>query len=94
MLEIDSDKASMEVPSPCSGVVREILAAEGDEVEVLSVVARIEEGAVAEVAASSDPEPAVEEGARAVSRELLRLGVRVDELQRRRTFARGRADAR
>ena len=32
--EIDSDKASMEVPAPESGVVSECLAAEGEEVAI------------------------------------------------------------
>ncbi|MCB9743209.1 MAG: 2-oxoglutarate dehydrogenase complex dihydrolipoyllysine-residue succinyltransferase [Alphaproteobacteria bacterium] len=44
VLEIDSDKASMEVPSPVDGVVQELLAEAGDEVEIGAVVARIAEG--------------------------------------------------
>ena len=39
MLDIDSDKASMEVPAPVTGVVLELLAGEGDEVAVSAVVA-------------------------------------------------------
>jgi 2-oxoglutarate dehydrogenase E2 component (dihydrolipoamide succinyltransferase) len=45
IVELDSDKASMEVPSPASGVLKEHLADEGAEVEVGSVVARIDDAA-------------------------------------------------
>ncbi len=56
LVELDSDKASMEVPSPTSGVVTETLAAEGDEVDIGSVIARIDETASAPppTAASTD----------------------------------------
>ena len=43
VLEIDSDKASMEVPANAAGVLVEQLAEEGDEVPVLAVIARIDE---------------------------------------------------
>ncbi len=49
--EIDSDKASMEVPAPESGVVSECLAAEGEEVAIGAVIARIEAGAAPTTAA-------------------------------------------
>jgi 2-oxoglutarate dehydrogenase E2 component (dihydrolipoamide succinyltransferase) len=45
VLEIDSDKASMEVPSPTGGVLTERLVEEGAEVPIGGVVARIEAGA-------------------------------------------------
>jgi 2-oxoglutarate dehydrogenase E2 component (dihydrolipoamide succinyltransferase) len=51
ILEIDSDKASLEVPSPVDGVLSEQLAAEGEEVAIGAVVARIAEGAAAPAAA-------------------------------------------
>jgi 2-oxoglutarate dehydrogenase E2 component (dihydrolipoamide succinyltransferase) len=47
LLELDSDKASMELPAPVDGVLLEQLAAEGDEVAVGALIARIEEGAAA-----------------------------------------------
>ncbi len=53
VLEVDSDKASLEVPAPVGGVVGEHLVAEGDEVPIGTAVARIEPGevpAVTEVA--------------------------------------------
>lgn len=48
IVELDSDKASLEVPAPVSGVLRELKAEEGDEVLIGSVIALIEEGAQAE----------------------------------------------
>lgn len=58
VLEIDSDKASMEVPAPVDGVLTERLAAEGEEVAIGSVVARITEGAASAVVIA---EPKAEE---------------------------------
>jgi 2-oxoglutarate dehydrogenase E2 component (dihydrolipoamide succinyltransferase) len=47
LMEVDSDKASLEVPSPVSGTVIELAAEEGDEVGVGSTIAWIDEsGAV------------------------------------------------
>ncbi len=40
--ELDSDKASMEVPSPVSGKVVELLGGDGDEISVGAVLARID----------------------------------------------------
>ena len=42
LFEIETDKVSMEVPSPIAGVLTEILAAEGEDVEVKGVVGRID----------------------------------------------------
>lgn len=58
VLELDSDKASMEVPSPASGVIREVLAAEGEEIAIGAVVARIEAGAVARAPSAETAAPA------------------------------------
>jgi 2-oxoglutarate dehydrogenase E2 component (dihydrolipoamide succinyltransferase) len=44
LLELETDKASVEIPAGASGVVR-VLKKEGDTVQVGDVVARIEEGA-------------------------------------------------
>ncbi len=68
IVEIDSDKASMEVPSPASGVVAAHKVEEGDEVPVGSVVAVITEGAAASSqaaapAAEAAPAPAESPGA-------------------------------
>lgn len=44
LMEIDTAKTTTEVPSPASGVVMRLLAAEGDTIEVYAVVAEIDEG--------------------------------------------------
>ena len=54
VVEVDSDKASMEVPSPVDGVLTETLAEEGEEVAIGVVIARIEAGEVAAEAAPSE----------------------------------------
>lgn len=71
LFEISTDKVDSEVPSPAAGVLTEILANEGDEVEVGQVLARIgdagdapaappaaEPAAEAAPAPAPDPEPA------------------------------------
>ncbi len=58
LLEIDSDKASMEIPSPADGVLTEQLASEGDEVAIGAVVARLGEGSGAAEAPAADEAPA------------------------------------
>jgi len=61
LLEISTDKVDTEVPSPATGVISEILVAEGETVAVGTVLARIggEAGAAAPVEAAPD-EPAPE----------------------------------
>jgi len=54
IIEVDSDKASMEVPSPVSGVLTEQLCEEGDEVSIDAVLGRIEEGAAATAKPAAD----------------------------------------
>src|SRR5580765_7244245 len=68
LLEISTDKVDTEVPSPGSGVLREILVQEGETVEVGTVLARIggEPGA-APAATSLPPEPATQPAADEVS---------------------------
>lgn len=56
LLEIDSDKASLEVPSPTSGKVVELLVGEGDEADIGSVIAVID--ATVDVGSASAPAPA------------------------------------
>lgn len=45
VVEVDTDKVTEEVVSPVAGTIAEILAEEGDEVKVDSVLAIIEEDA-------------------------------------------------
>lgn len=63
LIELESDKATMEVPSPAAGVVKEIKVSEGDTVSMGSLVLVLEtEGAgdAAPAAASAEtPAPAV-----------------------------------
>jgi 2-oxoisovalerate dehydrogenase E2 component (dihydrolipoyl transacylase) len=54
MLEVDTDKVSAEVPSPVSGILREILAQEGQTVQAGAEIAVVEVGADGEVAASPE----------------------------------------
>jgi pyruvate/2-oxoglutarate dehydrogenase complex dihydrolipoamide acyltransferase (E2) component len=42
LLEVEAEKANVEVPSPYDGTVVEILAQEGEMVEVRTVIARID----------------------------------------------------
>ena len=42
MVELVTDKATLNLPAPVSGVLKEILVSEGDEVRVGQVLARIE----------------------------------------------------
>ena len=62
ILEVDSDKASMEIPSPAAGVITEVIGEEGDEVDIGSIVARIDTDATA-----AAPAPAAEEAPAAAS---------------------------
>jgi pyruvate dehydrogenase E2 component (dihydrolipoamide acetyltransferase) len=56
LLEIGTDKVDTEVPSPASGVLREILVAEGETVAVGTVLARIATGAAADPAQLRTPQ--------------------------------------
>jgi pyruvate dehydrogenase E2 component (dihydrolipoyllysine-residue acetyltransferase) len=63
LFEISTDKVDSEVPSPVAGVLTEILAVEGEEVEVGQVLARIGDAGstpAAESAAAPAPPPPVE----------------------------------
>ena len=42
LVELVTDKATFNLPSPVSGVIKELLVAEGDEVTVGQVLARLE----------------------------------------------------
>ncbi|MDE0215381.1 MAG: 2-oxo acid dehydrogenase subunit E2 [bacterium] len=58
LFEVSTDKVDSEVPSPMSGVLVEIVAAEGDTVEVGEVIAILsEDGAAAPSPVDAPPEP-------------------------------------
>ncbi len=59
LFEVSTDKVDSEVPSPVAGTLTEILAAEGDLVEVGEVLCRVGETGAAPVT-EPDPVPAVE----------------------------------
>ena len=59
MLEVDTDKVNAEVPAPVSGVLREILAKEGETVQAGAEIAVVEVGGDAKVTATPEaPAPA------------------------------------
>ncbi|TPW27967.1 2-oxoglutarate dehydrogenase complex dihydrolipoyllysine-residue succinyltransferase [Pararhizobium mangrovi] len=64
LLELETDKAAQEVPSPAAGVVRELLVEQGQDVEVGELLLRIEEGATGGSAGASHEkgEPATPNG--------------------------------
>jgi 2-oxoisovalerate dehydrogenase E2 component (dihydrolipoyl transacylase) len=55
MLEVDTDKVSAEVPAPVTGILKEILAKEGETVQAGAEIAVVEVGADGDIAA---PAPA------------------------------------
>lgn len=57
ILELETDKVTLEVPSPCDGALSEIVANEGDEVELGAILGRIDENAKGSVAVSTDTPP-------------------------------------
>src|SRR5215467_5447124 len=58
IVEISTDKVDTEVPSPASGVVREILVPEGETVAVGTRIAVIDSGNGAAAPAPAEPAPA------------------------------------
>lgn len=63
VLEIATDKVDSEVPAPVAGKITKLMFAEGDVVQVGSVIAMISSDQEAEVAAPSAPAPAKVEAA-------------------------------
>ena len=64
LITLESDKASMDVPSPLAGTVREIRIAEGDEVSEGTVILTLELSASSKAPATQEPaakEPAADE---------------------------------
>ncbi len=66
LLELETDKATLEVPAPAAGVLSEILVPEGEDVQMGAVLGRIAEGDTASTAAEmvrTEAEPALAEAA-------------------------------
>ncbi len=57
LCELETDKVTVEVPSPIAGALAEIVAAEGDTVGVDALLATINEGEVAAPAPAAEPAP-------------------------------------
>lgn len=66
LITVEGDKASMEVPAPFGGVVKEILVKSGDKVSTGSLIMRFEVAGAAPAAATSAPAPQVASPASAV----------------------------
>ncbi len=49
LMTLESDKATIDVPSPCDGIIKEITVKVGDKVSEGSIIARIEAGSAAAV---------------------------------------------
>jgi 2-oxoisovalerate dehydrogenase E2 component (dihydrolipoyl transacylase) len=58
MLEVDTDKVNAEVPAPVTGILREILAKEGETVQAGAEIAVVEIGSDGEVTATPQAAPA------------------------------------
>jgi 2-oxoglutarate dehydrogenase E2 component (dihydrolipoamide succinyltransferase) len=50
LVEVTTDKVDAEIPAPCAGMIEQILAAEGDVIEIGAVLARIDPDAKADAA--------------------------------------------
>ena len=59
LITVEGDKASMEVPAPFGGVVKEILVKSGDKVSTGSLIMRFEVAGAAPATATSAPAPQV-----------------------------------
>ena len=57
LVELETDKVSIEVPSPVSGTLSEILAKDGETVEVNALLAQITEGDAAAAPAKAEAKP-------------------------------------
>src|SRR6204780_2199325 len=58
LVELETDKVTIEVPAPAAGVLSEIAAKDGETVAVGAVLGQIKEGAGAAPAAKPAPAPA------------------------------------
>ena len=63
IVELETDKVTLEVPSPVAGTLSEIIAHEGATVEVGALLARVEEGGAPAVAAPKGAAPAASKAA-------------------------------
>src|ERR1700693_343796 len=59
LVELETDKVTIEVPAPAAGVLGEIAAKDGETVAVAALLGQIKEGAVAAKAAPAAAKPSV-----------------------------------
>lgn len=57
LVELETDKVTVEIPAPSSGVLTEISAGDGSEVAVGAILGSLDEGAAASVTAVASPAP-------------------------------------
>lgn len=69
LAELETDKVTLEVNSPASGVIKELKVSEGDTVEVDNIIAILEEGATATASTPAPRQPAQEQVAPAPSQQ-------------------------
>src|SRR3990167_7814445 len=62
LVELETEKASLPVPSPCDGIIKEVLVKEGDDVKIGAVIFKIEETSpcASTPQPKSGPKPAVQ----------------------------------
>src|ERR1035441_3886133 len=77
-MELETDKAVVEVPSTVSGVVREIKVKEGQKVKVGEVIFTLEGGAVNEPTLSRKHEPVEHISGQQVARLAFQLAMRAE----------------
>src|SRR5262245_34181049 len=68
LVELETDKATVPIPSPADGVVKEILIKEGDTAKVGSVIMRIDAGAQAKESAAPKSDAPKQEAKKAESK--------------------------
>ena len=88
---IETDKATLEVEAPASGILRQVTARPGDEVKALSAIATIAEPGEAEGRESASPPPATGTAAPAVPPERQRNAEATGPSPRERMFVSPRA---
>jgi 2-oxoglutarate dehydrogenase E2 component (dihydrolipoamide succinyltransferase) len=67
LVEIETDKAAMDLPAPVAGILKKILKGEGEDAAPGDVIAMIEEGGAdgaGKKAKKQDKEPAAKDGER------------------------------
>jgi len=63
LMELETDKATIPIPSPCDGTIKEILIKDGDEINIGQVVMKIEESSGSSVKEEKKASPEKEEKA-------------------------------